>query len=111
MFYDREVYTVLEPKGWSNQLRLKGVRGGENWARPEIKSYLLIPLKEGKDLATVRSSYLRRNCQVTRDQDRRGKDDEDKTYGLDLRYRREKTGYTTRRAHREEHSALSSLRR
>lgn len=57
-----------EPKGWSDQLCLKGVR--------ENKS-LLIPLEEGKDLATDRSSYLSKKHQANRDQGRRWKDDEE----------------------------------
>lgn len=59
-----EIYKVLdEPKRWRDQLHLKGVKG-KTWARPKRKSKsLLIPLDEGKDLATVRSSCLSRNHQ------------------------------------------------
>lgn len=67
-----------EPKGWSDQFWLRGVREGEAWGRPRRKrKSLLIPLEEGKDLATVGSSYLSKKYQVTGDQGRRGKDDEE----------------------------------
>lgn len=67
-----------EPKGWSDQLSLRRVREGEAWARPRRKrKSLLIPLEKSKDLATVGSSYLSEKYQVTGDQGRRGKDDEE----------------------------------
>lgn len=67
-----------EPKGWSDQLWLRGVREGEAWARPRRKrKSLLISLEESKDVATVGSSYLSKKYQVTGDQGRRGKDDKE----------------------------------
>lgn len=46
--------------------------------RPKRKNKSsLIPLEEGKDLATVGSSYLSKKHQVTGDQGRRVKDDEE----------------------------------
>ena len=44
---------------------------------PRKSKSLLIPLEEGKDLAMVGSSYLSKKHQVTGDQGRRRKDDEE----------------------------------
>lgn len=73
------IYKVLdEPNGWSDQLHLKGVRKGEAWARPRrMNKSLLIPLEEGKDLATVTSSTLIGTSKLPGDHDRRGNSDEE----------------------------------
>lgn len=68
---------------------------------PRKSKSLLSLLEEGKDLATVGSSYLSKKHQVTGDQGRRGKDDEDRV--LWLRHGAQKDKLRTKGALRKEH--------
>lgn len=93
-----------ETYGWSDQLCLKGVREGEAWARFRRNSKsVLIPLEEGKDLATVRSSYLSRTPKLPGDQE--GKRKMKKTSNIWLRFeiQKRKGRLQKRSAHREKH--------